>query len=58
MALLSNAKWKFTALTKKSQNKEKGMKEKRCLKVGMEYAGPRSNWATTVFTASWLGLSS
>ncbi|HEX5754705.1 MAG TPA: hypothetical protein VFZ09_51450 [Archangium sp.] len=38
---------------KKSQNEEKGMKEKRCLKVGLERAVPRSNWAITVFTASW-----
>ena len=56
MALLLNAKWMFsyTALKKKSQNKEKGMNEKHCLKAAIEYAAPRSNWATAVFTASWL----
>ncbi|ATB43126.1 hypothetical protein CYFUS_008605 [Cystobacter fuscus] len=55
MALLLNASWKFsyTALKKKSQSKEKGMNEKRCLKAVIEYAATRSNWATTVITASW-----
>jgi hypothetical protein len=56
MALLLNAKWKFsyTALKKKSQNKEKGMNKKRCLKAAMEYTVPRCNWATTVLTVTWL----
>jgi len=56
MALLLNANWKFsyTALNKKSQGKEKGMIEKSDLKAAIEYAAPRSNWATTACTASWL----
>ena len=56
MALLLNADWKcsYTALKETSQSKEKGMNEKSESKAAIEYAAPRSNRATTTYTALWL----